>query len=176
MPLFLYLWFRTLLAMNPHFPTFKRIITNPVLFKFFVFQKLSSAFWAGLSMAHFDEQSCGVRVKLSWFNQNPFRSMYFAVEAMAAEMSCGMLAFGQVYKRQPAVSMLVEKLEAKFVKKATGVIIFTCADGAAIRDTVNEALQNPAGTKLQVTSIGRNQAGEIVAEFYFTWTFRKKNL
>jgi hypothetical protein len=162
--------------MNPHFPSFKRIITNPVLFKFFVFQKLSAAFWAGLSIAHFDEKSCGVRVKLSWFNQNPFRSMYFAVEAMAAEMSCGMLAFGQVYKRQPAVSMLVEKLEAKFVKKATGVIIFTCEDGEALRDTVNEALANPAGSKLQVTSIGRNQAGEIVAEFIFTWTFKAKSL
>jgi len=29
---------------------------------------------------------------------------------------------------------------------------------------------------LQVTSIGRNQAGEIVAEFVFTWTFKAKNL
>lgn len=176
MPLFLYLWFRTLLAMNPHFPAFKRIITNPVLFKFFVFQKLSSAFWAGLSMAHFDEQSCGVRVKLSWFNQNPFRSMYFAVEAMAAEMSCGMLAFGQVYKRQPAVSMLVEKLEAKFVKKATGVIIFTCADGLAFQQAVNDALENKEGSKLLSTSIGKNQAGDVVAEFQFTWTFKAKNL
>ena len=176
MPLFLYIWVRKLAPMNPHFPAFKRIITNPVLFKFFVFQKLSSAFWAGLSIKHFNEKSCGVRVKLSWFNQNPFRSMYFAVEAMAAEMSCGMLAFGQVYKRQPAVSMLVEKLEAKFVKKATGVIIFTCDDGEALEETVNEAIKNPAGSKLQVTSIGRNQAGEIVAEFIFTWTFKAKDL
>lgn len=127
-------------------------------------------------MAHFDEKSCGVRVKLSWFNQNPFRSMYFAVEAMAAEISCGMLALGQVYKRQPAVSMLVEKLEAKFVKKATGVIIFTCEDGQALQNTVNEALNNPAGSKLSVTSIARNQAGEIVAEFYLTWTFKAKSL
>ena len=102
--------------------------------------------------------------------------MYFAVEAMAAEMSCGMLALGQVYKRQPAISMLVEKLEAKFVKKATGVIIFTCEDGQALQDTVNEALNNPAGSKLGVTSIGRNQAGEIVAEFYLTWTFKAKSL
>ncbi len=162
--------------MNPHFPAFKRIITNPVLFKFFVFQKLSSAFWAGLSIEHFDEKSCGVRVKLSWFNQNPFRSMYFAVEAMAAEMSCGMLAFGQVYKRQPAVSMLVEKLEAKFVKKATGVIVFSCDDGEALQQTVDDALVKKEGTKIQVTSIGRNQAGEIVAEFIFTWTFKAKNL
>ena len=162
--------------MNPHFPAFKRIITNPVLFKFFVFQKLSSAFWAGLSIEHFDEKSGGVLVRRSWVNQNPFRSMYFAVEAMAAEMSCGMLAFGQVYKRQPAVSMLVEKLEAKFVKKATGVIIFTCDDGEALQQTVDDALVKKEGTKLQVTSIGRNQAGEIVAEFIFTWTFKAKNL
>jgi hypothetical protein len=102
--------------------------------------------------------------------------MYFAVEAMAAEMSCGMLAFGQVYKRQPAVSMLVEKLEAKFVKKATGVIIFTCDDGEALQQTVDDALVKKEGSKLQVTSIGRNKAGEIVAEFIFTWTFKAKNL
>jgi hypothetical protein len=62
------------------------------------------------------------------------------------------------------------------VKKATGVIIFTCEDGEALEGTVNEAIKNPAGSKLQVTSIGRNQAGEIVAEFYFTWTFKAKNL
>jgi hypothetical protein len=41
---------------------------------------------------------------------------------------------------------------------------------------VNEAIANPEGTKLQVTSIGRNQAGEIVAEFVFTWTFKAKSL
>ena len=69
-----------------------------------------------------------------------------------------------------------KKLEAKFVKKATGVIIFTCEDGQAIQDTVNEALNNPAGSKLAVTSIGRNQAGEVVAEFYLTWTFKAKSL
>ncbi len=176
MPLFLYLWFRTLLAMNPHFSAFKRIITNPVLFKFFIFQKLSAAFWAGLSIAHFDEESCGVRVKYSWFSQNPFRSIYFAVESMAAEMSCGMLAFGQVYKRQPAVSMLVEKVEAVFVKKATGVIIFTCADGAAFEQAVMDALENKEGSKLLSTSVGKNEAGQVVAEFHFTWTFKAKNL
>ena len=87
-----------------------------------------------------------------------------------------MLAFGQVYKRQPAVSMLVEKLEAKFVKKATGAIIFTCADGLAFQQAVNDALENKEGSKLLSTSIGKNQAGEIVAEFQFTWTFKAKNL
>ena len=94
--------------MNPHFPAFKRIITNPILFKFFVFQKLSSAFWAGLSIAHFDEKSCGVRVKLSWFNQNPFRSMYFAVEAMAASMRDAFADAAMAEARAEASAMIAE--------------------------------------------------------------------
>ena len=100
--------------MNPSFHKFKSIITRPILLKFFLFQKLSSAFFAGLSIQHFDAETCVVRIKLSWFNQNPFRSMYFAVEAMAAEMCSGMLAFSQVYQRSPKVSMLVEGYEFFF--------------------------------------------------------------
>jgi hypothetical protein len=161
--------------MNPNLPAFKRLITNPILFKFFIFQKLSAAFWAGLSIAHFDEEKCVVRVKYSWFSQNPFRSIYFAVEAMAAEMSAGMLAFGQVYKRDPAVSMLVEKVEANFTKKATGVILFTCEDGLDFQTAVDEAIGNKTGTKLVSKSIGRNADGIQVAEFTFTWTFKAKN-
>ena len=161
--------------MNPNLPAFKRLITNPILFKIFIFQKLSAAFWAGLSIAHFDEEKCVVRVKYSWFSQNPFRSIYFAVEAMAAEMSAGMLAFGQVYKRDPAVSMLVEKVEANFTKKATGVILFTCEDGLAFQAAVDEAIGNKTGTKLVSKSIGRNADGIQVAEFTFTWTFKEKN-
>ena len=59
---------------------------------------------------------------------------------MAAEMCSGMLAFGQVYKRNPKISMLVIKLEVNFVKKATGTILFTCEDGAAIQAAINDLL------------------------------------
>jgi hypothetical protein len=159
-------------------PTFLRFQTDHYesgIIQVFYFTKAISGL-LGLSIAHFDEESCGVRVKYSWFSQNPFRSIYFAVESMAAEMSCGMLAFGQVYKRQPAVSMLVEKVEAVFVKKATGVIIFTCADGAAFEQAVKDALENKEGSKLLSTSVGKNEAGQVVAEFHFTWTFKAKNL
>jgi hypothetical protein len=167
--------FHLFYKMNPNFPAFKRLITNPILFKVFIFQKLSAAFWAGLSIAHFDEKTCVVRVKYSWFSQNPFRSIYFAVEAMAAEMSAGMLAFGQVYKRDPAVSMLVEKVEATFTKKATGVVHFTCEDGLAFKAAVEEALVNNSGSKLVSKSVGTNSAGQQVAEFTISWTFKAKN-
>jgi hypothetical protein len=162
--------------MNPNFSAFKRIITTPVLFKFFIFKNLSAAFWSGLNIHHFDEETCTVRVKLSWFNQNPFRSMYFAVEAMAAEMSSGMLAFAQVYNRKPAVSMLVEKVEATFVKKATGTIFFTCEDGRAMEAAVDETVRTGEGVKLTSKAIGKNLEGVIVAEFTFIWSFKAKTI
>jgi hypothetical protein len=161
--------------MNPSFNKFKSIITNPILFKFFLFQKLSSAFFAGLSIHHFDAESCVVRIKLSWFNQNPFNSMYFAVEAMAAEMCSGMLAFSQVYQRSPKVSMLVEGMEATFFKKATGVILFSCDQGKEIELAVQEAIKTGESSKISCTSIGKNSEGIIVAEFNMHWTFKVKN-
>ena len=161
--------------MNPSFNKFKSIITNPILFKFFLFQKLSSAFFAGLSIHHFDAESCVGRIKLSWFNQNPFSSIYFAVEAMAAEMCSGMLAFSQVYQRSPKVSMLVEGMEATFFKKATGVILFSCDQGKEIELAVQEAIKTGESSKISCTSIGKNSEGIIVAEFNMHWTFKVKN-
>ena len=82
--------------MNPSFYKFIQIITNPIKFRFFLFTKLPAAFFAGLRIHHFDANTCVVRIRYSWFSMNPFKSIYFAVEAMAAEMCSGMLAFGQV--------------------------------------------------------------------------------
>jgi hypothetical protein len=93
---------------------------------------------------------------------------------MAAEMCSGMLAFGQVYQRSPKVSMLVVKMEVSFVKKATGIILFTCEDGKAIQNTINEAISTKEGKILVSKSIGRNQQNEIVAEFNITWSFKAK--
>jgi hypothetical protein len=160
--------------MNPNFNLFSRLISNPISFRFFLFQKLPAAFFAGLRIQHFDANSCTVKIKYSWFSKNPFKSIYFAVEAMAAEMCSGMLAFGQVYQRNPKISMLVVKMEVNFIKKATGTILFTCEDGAAIQAAINESIASGEGRTLVCVSKGKNSANETVAEFFITWSFKAK--
>ncbi len=160
--------------MNPNFNLFSRLISNPISFRFFLFQKLPAAFFAGLRIQHFDSNSCTVKIKYSWFSKNPFKSVYFAVEAMAAEMCSGMLAFGQVYQRNPKISMLVVKMEVNFIKKATGTILFTCEDGAAIQAAINESIASGEGKTLVCVSKGKNSANETVAEFFITWSFKAK--
>jgi hypothetical protein len=160
--------------MNPRFPQFQQQILNPLKFRLFMLQRLPAAFFAGLRIRDFEERKAVVTVKYKWFTQNPFRSMYFAVQSMAAEMSTGLLASGHIYKRDPAVSMLVVGLEAKFIKKATGLISFTCNDGDAIAKIVAETIATGESRTITCKSEGTNIAGEIVSEFFITWSFKSK--
>jgi len=66
----------------------------------FLFFKLPSAFICGVRAKQIDENKCVVTVKHRWMNQNPFNSMYFAVQAMAAELATGALVMQEIQKRQ----------------------------------------------------------------------------
>ena len=149
---------------------------HPVKFRMFLFAKLPSAFFSGVRIKDIDETKCIVTVPYKWFSQNPFRSTYFACLAMAAEMSTGTLGLMHVYKRAPAVSMLVINLEANYFKKATDVTTFTCLDGSAIQQTIENAITNGEAQTIKAKSVGVNEAGETVAEFFITWSFKKKDV
>ena len=160
--------------MNPDFNQFRKLIANPVKFRLFKLSKLPAAFFAGLAIEAFDETHAVVSVKQKWFNKNPFGSIYFAVLTMAAEMSTGVLSMANIYKRNPAVSMLVVKTEASFYKKATGKILFTCMDGLAIAALVEEAIATGEGKSIASRSVGTNASNEIVAEIICTWSFKSR--
>lgn len=150
------------------------MIKHPVKFRMFLFSKLPSAYFSGVRVKSINENKCEVIVPYKWFSTNPFRSTYFACLAMAAEMSTGTLGLMHVYKRSPAVSMLVIKLEANYFKKATGLTTFICNDGLAISDTIEAAVATGEGQTIIAKSAGINNAGEIVAEFFITWSFKAK--
>ena len=160
--------------MNSNFQSFKKFITHPIKYKFFLLTKLPMGFISGLKIVELNESKAAVGVRFKWVNQNPFRSIYFAVLTMAAELSTGILAVGQVYKRNPAVSMLVVKVEGEFYKKAVGKIIFTSEDGNKIANAVEQAVATGEGITVQCSTIGLNEENEEVAKFIFTWSFKAK--
>jgi len=160
--------------VNPNFIDFKQTFANSWKFKFFMLLKLPAALFTGLSIKELEVGKSMITVPYKWFNKNPFKSMYFGTQSMAAEMSSGILAIGQIYKRNPVVSMLVVGMEAKFHKKATDRTDFTCNDGAAIANAVEQAVITGEGQTLVCYSVGKSQAGEMVSEFWFTWSFKSK--
>ena len=136
--------------------------------------KLPSAFICGVRVKSISEDKVVVTVPYKWLSQNPFKSTYFACLAMAAELSTGLLCMMNTYQRRPVISMLVTGLEASYFKKATTTTFFTCEDGAAIKNCIEEAIKTGEGVSIKVKSTGRNAAGELVAEFFITWSFKAK--
>lgn len=160
--------------MSLHTAQFISLMKHPVKFRMFLFTKLPSAFFSGLRIQSFDENECTVTVPFKWFTKNPFRSTYFACLAMAAEMSTGALALAHVYKRNPAVSMLVIKMEIKYFKKATNRTSFTCKDGVALKQAIEEAIATGEGKEFTATTQGFNTTGDLIAECVITWSFKRK--
>jgi hypothetical protein len=149
---------------------------HPVKFRMFLLSKLPSAYFSGVRIKSMDENKCEVTVPYKWFSQNPFRSIYFACLSMAAEMSTGALALGHLYKRKPPVSMLVIKTEGEYFKKAIDTTTFVCTDGELIRQMIEESVASGEARTVRVRSVGKNKAGELVAEFFISWSFKvKKN-
>jgi len=160
--------------MESNFQSFARLMKHPVKFRIFLLSKLPSAYFSGVRVKSIDEKKCEVTVPFKWFSQNPFRSTYFACLSMAAEMSTGALAMAHLYKRNPAVSMLVVRTEAEYFKKAADKTTFTCEDGPLIKQMIEEAVASGEARTIRAKSEGKNKVGEIVAVFYITWSFKTK--
>ena len=148
---------------------------HPVKFRMFLFSKLPAAFFAGLKVKEVDAKHCVVTVPYKWFTKNPFRSTYFACLSMAAEMSTGALSMAHLYKSDPPVSMLVVKVESEYFKKATGPTYFVCEDGDIIQRAIEETIESGEARTVRARSAGSNKAGEVVAEFFITWSFKRKS-
>ncbi len=147
---------------------------TPAKINLFLFFKLPAAFWCGVRAKSITSQECTTTVTHRWINQNPFQSMYFAVQSMAAELSTGALVMNAIQKSSKKISMLVANNKAGFTKKATGKITFRCSDGKRIDDAVSHAIASGEGQTLWMKSIGTNDKGEQVAEMDFEWTIKVK--
>lgn len=140
----------------------------------FSFFKLPSAWWCGVRLKSIDKKKAVVTVRHRWINQNPFRSMFWAVQGMAAELSTGAMMIDQIEDSGRKISMLVANNTANFTKKATGKITFTCEDGDLIKAALDKTIATGEGQTVWMKSVGVNEDGVIVSTFNFEWTVRLK--
>lgn len=141
----------------------------------FNFFKLPSVFFTGVRVKSIDNNSCTVTVKHRWINQNPFKSMFWAVQGMAAELSTGALVLMKIKQSGKKVSMLVTNNNASFTKKATGKITFICKDGHLIDQALNKSIDTGEGQAFWMQSVGTNEDGVVVSTFNFEWSVRVKS-
>ena len=144
-------------------------------FNRFLFLKLPSAFLCGVRLRSLNKERAVVTVTLNFLNKNPFKSMFWAVQGMAAELATGAIILSEVRNTTVPVSMLVTRNEAEFLKKAKGKITFTCTDVTLVKNQFAKHLQSETGTRFWMQSEGVDEQGEVVSRFRFEWSVKAKD-
>lgn len=150
-------------------------VTNPFKFALFLLQKLPMGWIAGIRVRKLDHHSCTTSVPFKFLNQNPFRSTYFAVQAMAAELSTAMPCLLAVTGHSPSIALIVVETKATFHKKAISKAFFTCENGDEAFLAVEHAVTTGQASTATLRTVGKMQDGTVVASFEFTWSFKQRS-
>ena len=139
-----------------------------------MFLKLPAAWLSGVRLTLIDQDKCEVKVRFKWINQNPYRSMFWAVQGMAAELTTGMLLTKYIQDSNANISMLLVSNKSSFHKKAVGKIVFTCEEGENAKKLIKSTIQNIT-SKAWFKAKGYDETGDLVSEFDFEWSCKKRN-
>lgn len=147
---------------------------SPKKLNLFLLFNLPSAYLCGVRVTTIDQAQCVVSVRHKWINKNPFKSMFWAVQGMAAELATGALIMMKIKALNKKVSMLVIQNQAQFTKKAKGRITFQCQQGQDIDEALKVALNTGQGQTLFLHAEGYDESGDLVSKFSFEWTLKSK--
>ena len=148
---------------------------TPRTITWFSLFKLPLVYLSGIRLKRLQKGQSVVVVRHRWINQNPFRSMFWAVQGMAAELATGVLLLDVIEKKHARISMLLTQTEATFSKKATGLIRFTCSQGREAEALINAALASGQGEGAWIECSGIDATGQQVCHFRFFWSVKQKN-
>ena len=143
-------------------------------YNFFLFKDLPSAWLCGVRVKDLNDKKCVISVRHNWFNSNPFKSLYWAVQGMASELATGLAIIDFANKNKLKLSMLVISNESKFLKKAKGLIRFECDQVNTLKKTLSSLSKNKTTDKIKLKSTGYDESGDVVSEFIYEWSFKLK--
>ncbi len=147
---------------------------TPKKINLFLLTKLPSAYFCGVRLKKLSTIESTTSVKFKWINQNPFGSMFWAVQGMAAELATGALVMQKIQESGKNISMLVASNNAQFTKKAKGRITFICKDGAKLDAVMEKVIESGEGQVIVMNVVGANDEGVQVSSFNFEWTLKLK--
>jgi hypothetical protein len=153
----------------------KRTFSNKFKFRMVLKKILPMGYLSKMYVSEITEDKCSVSVPFNKRNSNPFKSTFWAVQGMAAEMSSGALLTMYTHKQQESIAMLVMGMDAKFVKKATNVTAFECVDGQKIKEAILETIATREPRLIDCKMVGKNERGEDVSHFTFTWSVKARS-
>lgn len=133
--------------------------------------KMPMALVAGLRIDQVSSQETIVTVPGGWRTQNPFGTMYWAVQGMAAELATGIVPSCLSRSMPLKLRMFVVGTEATFGKKAYGRCRFTCTDTYKVQEAIQQSLEAGESVNCDLTATGTDPDGDTISEWVFRWNF-----
>jgi hypothetical protein len=152
--------------------SFLRTVRSPLKFKLFLWTKLPLAALAGLRIVSVNKERAILRTQCWWLTQNPFKSTFWAVMGMAAEMCSGLLVTMYAGRK---CAMYVTACKAEFNKRAVGYTFYTCHEGAKIKAVIDECIAKKTTAVIDCVSVVTNETGDTIATFTFTWSIKARS-
>ena len=148
-------------------------LTSRLLFNIYLLRNLPAAWFIGCRVIEINDNKCVIKLPFSWFSQNPFRSIYFAAQCAAAELSTG-LPTAVAITGKASTAMLLVGIETKFYKKADSTSYFICEEAKLAQEAVNEAILSGEAKQFTLNSVGYNEANEVISETKVSWSVKKR--
>ena len=161
--------------LNSKQSAFLKDFLSPAKQHIYFAKNLPMALLSGTKLISLDEEKSVATVPFKYLNKNPFQSTYFAVMSMAAELSTAAPAMLALKGVDANVALIIVDLKAEFFKKAQTKTTFTCTDFKAFESALRTLGNTGDTVAVTAKTIGTNSAGEEVAAFDFTWSFKRRS-
>ncbi|HAW53284.1 MAG TPA: thioesterase, partial [Flavobacteriales bacterium] len=142
---------------------------NPILRRIFFLRYLPLALFAGIRPVLFENNVCEVSIPFKWMTKNPFKSMYFAAQSMAAEFSTALLVVNEINKSGADLALIIVSMKAEFIERARERVYFKCKADDNLDLAIKKAMKTGDPVTVELTSNGIDRKGNRVSSFWFTW-------
>ena len=139
--------------------------------------KIPMIAFIGPSIKQLDDETCVVNVPLNFRTRNHLGSMYFAAIAAGADLAGGALAMQFIFQSGKNISLIFKDFQAQFLKRPEDDVLFTCTQGAEIKQLVDEAIRTKERVEfpMKITATVPSKFGdEPVGKFILTLSLKEK--
>lgn len=125
-----------------------------------------------------DQNICQIKFPLNRRTKNHLNCMYFGALSCGADITGGLAAMKVINESGENVSLVFKDFKADFLKRAEADTVFTCKDGAKVRELVKRAIatKERVNELVEVVATCPSKLGEEpVAKFELTLSLKVRS-
>mgnify|MGYP001181192143 CR=1 FL=1 len=144
------------------------------IIKLFGLIKVPMIFYCRPKVISTDDNKLVVKIPLNRRTRNHIKTMYFGALCIGADITGGFLAMGPIQESKRKIILLFKDMNVKFLKRAEADVYFTCNDGIAVRELVQQAIKTGSRQNYTLKIIAQTPSisDDIIAEFDLTLSLK----